>query len=331
MLKKDGLYLLPIDNKNFKLYYCKHEQFQKLYENDFAGEVVDMMSIDSDAVQIAMGYIIKENVVNQRFSQTRAENFFTQNKQVAKIIEAIDTTLGLLIETELDLIKKPSPDDRRGYEDAIASQIEIYDRFACFFGNIKFLIYYYADLECDLSEKPKRIFEIDKSFYDAPFQEFYYNDFECENNFVLPFSKGYYFDSAANYLTFLFLNTITLNSNICRCFNCKELFVAKTNKRTFYCDRMQTEDGKTCKQIGPPIRTQMQSELFGFKDYDMAVMRNYKRMERHSLGLSGTRAEKTLSWIEYEDWLQRAKAAKEKWIKEEISDDEFLEIVDQLD
>lgn len=331
MLNKDGLYLLPIDKKNFKLYYCKHEQFQKLYENDFAGELVDMMNIDSNAVQVALSYIIKENVVNQRFSQTRAEKIFMQNRVVAKIFKVIDTTLGLLIETELDKIKKPSPNDRRGYEDAIASQIEIYNRFSHSFGNIKFMTNYYADLECEVSEKPKRIFEINKSFLETTFQEFYYTDFEDENNFVLPFSKGYYFDSAANYLTFLFLNVIMLNSNVCRCFNCKELFVAKTNKRTFYCDRIQTEDGKTCKQIGPPIRMQMQSELFGFKDYDMAVMRNYKRMERYSQGISGARAEKTLSWSEYEDWLQRAQAAKEKWIKEEISDDEFLEIVHQLD
>lgn len=331
MFKEDGLYLLPIDKKNFKLYYCKDEQFKELYEYDFAGELVDMMNTDSNSVQVALSYIIKESVVNTRFSQTRAEKISRQNRDVAKIFKVIDTTLGLLLETELDQIKKPSPNDRRGYEDAIASQIEIYNRFSHSFGIIKFLTNYCADLDCELLEKPKRIFEIDKSILGATFKEFYYTDFEDENNFVLPFSKGYYFDSAANYLTFLFLNTIMLNSNVCRCFNCKELFVAKTNKRTFYCDKVQTEDGKTCKQIGPPIRTQMQSELFGFKDYDMAVMRNYKRMERHSQGLSGARAEKTLSWSEYEDWLQRAQAAKEKWIKEEIFDDKFLEIVHQLD
>ena len=141
-------------------------------------------------------------------------------------------------------------------------------------------------------------------------------------------TKCYIFDSAVNYLNFLLLNLIQLNPNICLCQNCGELFVAKTKKKTLYCDGIQPDSKKRCSEIGPKKRAELQSTLFGFEDYDMAVERNYQRAKRTAEHYV---KDIRLKWDDYFSWLERAQQAKQQWLNEEISDDDFLKIVHELD
>ena len=328
MMTTKGLYLLPKGKDKFTLFYCDGKTKEKLYSSSYGQEIVDMADIDGDAIQIALSYVIKDRIVNKRFSSARAERIFNQNNQVALLIKRIETKLGLLLETELSKIEKPSPDDRRGYEKAIDLQRRIYCDFGIAFQNAKVLTNIYAELPCPLEEKPKHILEIDKQLLDHTFQETYYINRKNQTESDLELTKCYIFDSAANYLNFLLLNLIQLNPNICLCQNCGELFVAKTKKKTLYCDRVHLDDGKKCSVIGPKKRAELQSTLFGFEDYDMAVERNYQRAKR-------TEEEYVkdiqLKWDDYYDWLERVQRAKKQWLNEEISDEVFLSVVHELD
>ena len=191
MMTMKGLYLLPKGKDKFTLFYCNGKTKEKLYSSSYGQEIVDMADIDGDAIQIALSYVIKSRIVNKRFSSARAERIFTQNNQVALLIKKIDTTLGLLLETELSKIEKPSPDDRRGYEEAVALQRKIYHDFGFAFQ-----------------------FEIDKSILDIAFSECYYSDNEKLTETDLALTKYYYFDSAANYLRFLLLQLIKCKSPV---------------------------------------------------------------------------------------------------------------------
>ena len=294
MIKKKGLYLVPAKKQKFGLLYFGGEKFTKLYSNSYANELISLISTDSDAMQIALSYVNQEPLIERRYSRTRAERIFTQNRQVATIVRSINSILGLLLDAELSKIVKPSPNDRRGYENAIGLQRKIYHDFGVAFQNAKVLTNIYAELPCTLEEKPKRILEIDKH-------------------------------SAANYLNFLLLNLIQLNPNICLCQNCGELFVAKTKKKTLYCDRIQR---KKCSEIGPKKRAELQSTLFGFEDYDKAVERNYQRAKRTEEFYV---KDIQLGWDDYYDWLERVQRAKKQWLNEEISDEVFLSVVHELD
>ena len=258
MKKQKGIYLVPTKKQRFGLLYCDGENFKKLYSNSYAKELISIISTDSDAMQIVLSYVNQEPVIEKRYSPARAERIFTQNLQVVKIIRSINTILGLLLNAELSKIEKPSPDDRKGYEKAIDLQRKIYRDFGTAFQNAKVLANIYAELPCPLEEKPKHILEIDKQLLDHTFQETYY----------------------INRKNFLLLNLIHLNPNICLCQNCGELFVAKTKKKTLYCDRIQPDSNKTCSEIGPKNRAELQSTLFGFEDYGKAVERNYQRAKR---------------------------------------------------
>ena len=290
--------------------------------------MISLTSTDSGAIQLALSYVNQEPLVNKRYSPARAERIFTQNLQVVKIVHVINTILGLLLNAELSKIEKPSPDDRKGYEKAIDLQRKIYHDFGVAFQNAKVLTSIYAELPCPLEEKPKQILEIDEHLLDHSYSETFFinKEKQTEDNFGL--TKCYVFDSAENYLNYLLLNLIQLNPNICLCQNCGELFVAKTKKKTLYCDRIQQDSNKKCSEIGPKNRAELQSTLFGFEDYDKAVERNYQRAKRTEEYYV---KDKQLKWDEYFDWLERAQQAKKQWLNEEISDDDFLDIVHELD
>ena len=328
MIKQKGLFLVPAEKQKFDLFYCDGESRQKLYSNTYAEELITLVSTDSNAVQIALSYVNLEPVIEKRYSPARAERIFSDNNQMVKIVSAINTVFGLLLDAELSKIEKPSPDDRRGYEKAIDLQRRIYRDLGVAFQNAKVLTNIYAELPCPLEEKPKHLLEIDEQLLDNTFQETYYinKKKQTEDNFGL--TKCYVFDSAENYLNYLLLNLIQLNPNICLCQNCGELFVAKTKKKTLYCDRIQPDGNKKCSEIGPKNRAELQSTLFGFDDYNRAVERNYQRAKRTEEYYV---KDKQLEWDEYFDWLERAQQAKKQWLNEEISDDEFLNIVHELD
>ena len=328
MKKQKGLYLVPTKKQRFGLLYCDGVNFKKLYSNSYAKELISIISTDSDAMQVALSYVNQEPVIEKRYSPTRAERIYTQNVNVATIVKCINTFLGLLLEIELSKIEKPSPDDRKGYEKAIDLQRKIYRDFGVAFQNAKVLTNIYAELPCPLEEKPKHLLEIDEQLLDNTFQETYYINKKKQTEENLGLTKCYIFDSAANYLNFLLLNLIQLNPNICLCQNCGELFVAKTKKKTLYCDRIQPDSNKTCSEIGPKNRAELQSTLFGFEDYDKAVERNYQRAKRTEEYYV---KDKQLEWDEYFDWLERAQQAKKQWLNEETSDDDFLNIVHELD
>ena len=328
MIMKKGLYLVPAGKLKFGLLYCGGEKFKKLYSNSYANELISLISTDSDAMQIALSYVNREPLFEKRYSHIRAERIFTQNRQVATIVRSINSILGLLLDAELSKIVKPSPDDRRGYEEAIALQRKIYHDFGIAFQNAKVLTNIYAELPCTLEERPKRILEIDKQLLDHSYSKTYYINKKKQTEDNLSLTKCYVFDSAANYLNFLLLNLIQLNPNICLCQNCGELFVAKTKKKTLYCDRIQPDSNKKCSEIGPKNRVELQSTLFGFEDYDKAVERNYQRAKRTAEHYV---KDIRLKWDDYFSWLERAQLAKKQWLNEEISDDDFLDIVRELD
>ena len=328
MIKKKGLYLVPTGKQKFGLLYCDGEKFKKLYSNSYAKELILLISTDSDAMQIALSYVNQEPLVEKRYSCARAERIFTENREVVKIVQSINTILGLLLNVELSKIEKPSPDDRRGYEKAIELQRKIYRDFGVAFQNAKVLTNIYAELPCPLEEKPKHILNIDEQLLDHSFSETYYINKKQQTEDNLDLTKCYVFDSAANYLNFLLLNLIQLNPNICLCQNCGELFVAKTKKKTLYCDRVQPDSKKKCSEIGPKKRAELQSTLFGFEDYDKAVERNYQRAKRTAEEYV---KDKQLKWDDYYNWLDRVQQAKKQWLNEEITDDEFLNVVHELD
>ena len=328
MLKRKGIYLIPVTKQKFDLLYCNGKEYQKLYSDSFANELVSMIDTDADSVQIALSYIDWESVKNKSYSTEEAEEIITMNFKVAYIIKVMNTALGLLLETELSKIERPSPDVRKGYERVLSAQKKIFDDFTVAYNNTRFTAIAYAELDCPLAEKTERITRLDDSIYDRIYQEGYFVKIKPDFIEEQGLTRFYFFDSASNYLDFLLFQMIILNPNICMCQNCGKLFAAKTKKRTLYCSRIQPDTNKKCSEIGPKIRAERQSSLFGYEDYEKAVNQNYQRARRTEENYA---RDVFLDWKDYYSWLERAQIAKKQWQNGEISNEEFLQIVHELD
>ena len=76
------------------------------------------------------------------------------------------------------------------------------------------------------------------------------------------------------------------------------------------------------------VRRNAQSCNQRCEDYDKAVERNYQRAKRTSEFYV---KDIKLGWDDYYNWLDRVQQAKKKWLNEEITDEDFLSIVHELD
>ncbi len=161
-----------------------------------------------------------------------------------------------------------------------------------------------------------------RDFFSAP----------SENDYCFPYTRAYRFTELQNYVQFLFLDMMQNNSNFSKCNYCYNFFIPKTKKLTRFCNRINPESGKTCKEIAPTI---YRNEDIGsnriLKEYDLALRRNYKRMCRGEERLSDKRSEKGIDPQTYFDWRDRVLKAMKLWKGKEISDAEFLKIVRELD
>lgn len=148
----------------------------------------------------------------------------------------------------------------------------------------------------------------------------------------LPFKRGYRFETLTEYIWYLFINAIEQDLNLSQCEYCGHFFIPKTKKKTRYCDRVRTEDGRTCKQVGPIYvrRARAKNDKI-FDEYNKAINRNYKRMERFECKISDVKTGKDITYNEYADWLRDMSAARTAFYSGEISEGEFREVIHRLD
>ena len=148
----------------------------------------------------------------------------------------------------------------------------------------------------------------------------------------LPYSRGYRFDNLPDYIWYIFLHAMEFDTGFSQCEYCGHFFKPKTKKKTRYCDRVRADDGRTCKQIGPQqiYKFRLQhSELLA--DYDRAINRNYRRVERYELKLGDEKLGKDLSYNDYADWLRELHTAKVAFMSGEMSEEEFRKAIHMLD
>ena len=134
-----------------------------------------------------------------------------------------------------------------------------------------------------------------------------------------------FFDSLQNYFSFMIMKFLSSKPNVVLCQYCGKFFIPKTKKETFYCDRT-IKNGRTCKQLAPAQKHLVQAkENAVIKAFDTNKKKMYKRFERTKDLLHET--EKSLSLLEYYDWLSIAEEARNAFLKGAINEDEALKII----
>ncbi|MCM1168295.1 MAG: DUF6076 domain-containing protein [Ruminococcus sp.] len=153
-----------------------------------------------------------------------------------------------------------------------------------------------------------------------------------EENYCFPYTRAYRITDLQNYAQFLFLNMMQSNSNFCKCNYCYRFFIPKTKKPTRFCDRIDAQSGKTCKEIAPIVyRNDDVRSNAVLNEYDRAMRRNYKRMCRTEERDPDKQSEKDIDPQTYFDWRDRALKAVRLWKNKKLSVEELLKVVKELD
>lgn len=113
---------------------------------------------------------------------------------------------------------------------------------------------------------------------------------DCKTNYC------YIINSVTEYINILFYVFVSNNPMISVCQNCDKLFVPKTKKITFYCDRV-VDNNSTCKQIGAKNK-------FNNKIEADPVLKAYQ-LEKHRIEMYCLRSkqDKYDFFDDYYDWL----------------------------
>lgn len=139
----------------------------------------------------------------------------------------------------------------------------------------------------------------------------------------------YCFRSIKNYYKFLLINYLNSDPNVARCFCCGQYFIPKTRKTTLYCDRV-ISNGKTCKEIAPVIKRKIAVDTDPvLKAFERTKQKMYKRYERATDSLK--KLSKGISIEKYWNWSEAASAARDKYLKGELTAEEALKIIEVND
>ena len=136
----------------------------------------------------------------------------------------------------------------------------------------------------------------------------------------------YRFRSIIEYYRFLMMRFLETSPNVALCECCGRYFIPKTRKKTLYCDRV-IKNGKTCKELAPAQKHKLQAKNDEvIQAFDRARQKMYKRYERakdspHDL-------EKGITYDEFYAWLDRATAARDAYLKDKITAEEALKIIE---
>lgn len=123
---------------------------------------------------------------------------------------------------------------------------------------------------------------------------------------------------------FDFLELVSRGLPVKQCKYCNRYFVQKTRHSTEYCDR-KTENGRTCKQVGPKavFNAQLEKpENAALKEYDRIRKAKQQKLERDRNKETAKDAGKAQE--AYDAWSEPAMAARERFVTGEISEKELL-------
>lgn len=118
---------------------------------------------------------------------------------------------------------------------------------------------------------------------------------------------------------------------IVRCECCWNYFVPKTRKETLYCDRVI--DGDRCRDIGPLLKRKSNAEMdAALNTYDRLRRRMAERMERYENAAAEDRGRLIpIDSNRYDAWQKMAHQARNDYLHEELTAQEFLRKIDILD
>lgn len=339
MYNKKGLYVFPEEKDTYRIFTFDGESVVELPVTTYAQQIIDFTEIDMSVLQKIVVNTRKVDLYQDNYYDFEKANIIIQGnyyyvaRRFCESNPVYSFLLSLEMENEIEgtLVGSNYDCDR-----LIEKSVGIIEDMLILQNEIRSICYDYCMTDGGHEDKVLNVVNEHTEIFDAEFLQVFmpssFDDLFNEEKYSYPIKRGYYFDTLEEYFCFVLLNFLNYDVNFSACIYCGHFFIPATKRKTRYCDRVRTEDGRTCKQVGPPaIKKVMSKNNTLLDEYNKAVARNYKRVERTENKLSEHHTEKELDIIGYNDWLDKAQQAKKDWIDGKISDDEFSSAIHELD
>lgn len=334
MFRDRGIYVFP-NKYMMRIFAYDGENAVEYPSLTYAEQLVDFLEINMSPFRKAVNNL--KSYDNNTVDFELLMNIFHSIYHLADVFCVDSPVYSFLMTNELRLLDRTAS---IGTVEAAVSQknkgLEVLELMT----DMQSLLFNYAYIYCSTNgshtDKVHNIVSGRARILDVRFEEvistalpstriFYMSEF----NF--PFTKGYRFERLKDYLWFVFINFLQYDVNFSECKYCGHFFIPKTRKKTLYCDRVRTADGRTCKDIGPAEVSRRSAEFSEvLSEYDKAVNRNFKRVERFEDKRTGEKSGKDLDYAEYSEWLTRLREARERWKSGEIGDEDILKVIHEL-
>lgn len=330
---KNGLYLFP-NGENF--IQCGYFQgvITEFSSTNYGDQLVDFFNVDINKI-IRLSKNIEQMSADD---VTKAISDLANNDPALFLVELMANNDGMKAYSSLskysyDEYKICDNEYKNMVLNTLKSVVSTYKKFWT-------LADYYCTCNRTAKEKFDLIHAMEQSVTDTTVEEIISarkpgKDFFLrpnENDYSFPYTHAYRFSDLKNYIQFIFLNMMQYNPTFSKCNYCYNFFIPKTKKLTRFCDRVDPTSGKTCKEIAPSaFRNQNLGSTKIMQEYNRSLQRNYKRMCRAEERLPDKQSEKDIEPQVYSAWRDRVLEAMRLWKNKKISDEEFLEVVRELD
>ncbi len=336
MITKKGLYVFPQENGNFKMFTYDGTECKQLPDTTFALQLINFLEVNLTPVSNILskfrdynlytddgGYDFdRANMIIQGIYAMLAREFYEAHPEYSFLLstEMENRIQGTMVSSNWDL--------DRLRERAVS----IIDSMLVMSSKLYKYTYAYASLDEPHEKRVINAVSENPQMVNRYFTEFILTSpldtkMFTTSEISYPFHRGYFFDRLEDFLWFIFLNSLQYDVNLCICKYCGHFFIPSTSKKTWYCDRVRTEDGKTCKQVGPPfIRKYVKNYFAALGEYDKAMERNFKRAERTENRVDGTETPKSLSFNEYISGRKKFKRQSSNGLRVKLPKRSFLKL-----
>lgn len=340
MYKEKGLYVFPTEKDCYRIFTFDGYTMAELESTTYAKQIIDFTQMNMKVIEnIVMNSRALDFYADGSYDYERINKLIQGNYYlVAKKFCPYNPVYSFLLCNEME-------EEIQGTYITNNYELDnLFDKSVSILENLLFLhstIFIYAQIYCQTEgtheEKIRKTtqnctylehksftqifstYHLDEHIFRSPTHEY-------------PFQKGFHFVTLEEYMWFVFFSFLNYDVNFSQCVYCGQFFIPATKKKTRYCNRLRTKDSKLCKEIGPHfMRKMLRENNTLLNEYDKAVARNYKRLERTENQTPDHHTKKELDIMKYTKWLNNVQQKKSDWLSKTISDDDFSKAIHELD
>lgn len=330
----NGLYI-SLDGNTVHRYILNESTFEQIEDSTIEDELISSLEIDTSTYETMVEYIedLTELPDGERYGEIhedQVKKVVNKALETAEEIKINDIIMGQLLKASVLNVFSEPDDGTAMYWLNIMNKV-VYAMKEPLYFRAEMYRFLKENSECDdIDEWFEQYVFADTDLFSKSYELKYAK--KVLNGLKPELIKMYFFQSYAEYYSFLLINFAQMKKKVRVCQCCGKFFIPKTKRITLYCDRAILLNGRTCKQVAPKLMQKyLQSNDAVLDEYERAKNRNYKRVERFENKLSDKPTGTDLTFSRYDSWMYRMSSARTMYLQGNLNAEEFLLLIHELD